>query len=488
MVAADRVVADLFPDACAASAPAFEGADMSTKLKLLGCDVANFGDTADTAEALVWDDRVGRVYRKLFFETRDGATYLKGGILVGDAEDYGELLAPLSSRGAAAEVDEDDPGKQICSCNGVSRGDIVDVVAEVGDACDYAAVKKCTRAGAGCGGCEPDVKKILAAELEKLGATVFTGICSHFDKSVPELKALLRLDDECDTFEDVIAKYGVEGAHPRGCEACKPAVAGMLASLRNEPILDHAHLQDTNDRSLANMQRGGSYSIVPRIPAGEVTPAGLMALGAVAEKYGLYCKITGAQRGDLFGAAKHDLPAIWAELGAAGAWNEAVANTYYARQADKDEVSKRVAEAGREARETVLWREQCAKETAAIAERILDRHGTYPSKPTPPTPAEVDAKRERNRAEMLRKATKFAQWPNRKRPRSCRRARRLTCCGALCQWRRFGLRRAVRCLRDHFATFFPGSAPRQRRGLGRGHPRNGRRGRRPGVVGLVCCL
>ena len=97
-------------------------------------------------------------------------------------------------------------------------------------------------------------------------------------------------------------------------------------------------------------------------------------------------------------------PSIGPRFGAAGAWNEAVANTYYARQADKDEVSKRVAEAGREARETVLWREQCAKETAAIANRNLDRHGTYPSKPTPPTPAEVDAKRERNRAEMLRKA------------------------------------------------------------------------------------
>ncbi|KAH8091633.1 monodehydroascorbate reductase [Aureococcus anophagefferens] len=170
--------------------------------------------------------------------------------------------------------------------------------------------------GAGCGGCEPDVKKILAAELEKLGATVFTGLCSHFDKSAPELKALLRLDDECDTFEDVIAT--APRARTAGCEACKPAVAGMLASLRNEPILDHAHLQDTNDRSLANMQRGGSYSIVPRIPAGEVTPAGLMALGAVADEYGLYCKITGAQRVDLFGAAKHDLPAIWAKLGAAG--------------------------------------------------------------------------------------------------------------------------------------------------------------------------
>ncbi|KAH8061409.1 monodehydroascorbate reductase [Aureococcus anophagefferens] len=194
------------------------------------------------------------------------------------------------SRGAAAEVDER-PGKQICSCNGVSRGDIVDVVAEVGDACDYAKVKKCTRAGAGCGGCEPDVKKILAAELEKLGATVFTGLCSHFDKSAPELKALLRLDDECDTFEDVIAKYGVEGAHPRGCEACKPAVAGMLAA---GPTPSCAH------------------------PRWRGHAAGLMALGAVADEYGLYCKITGAQRVDLFGAAKHDLPAIWAKLGAAG--------------------------------------------------------------------------------------------------------------------------------------------------------------------------
>ncbi|KAK7233364.1 NADH-dependent monodehydroascorbate reductase [Aureococcus anophagefferens] len=194
--------------------------------------------------------------------TRDGATYLKGGILVGDAEDYGEpralearraladapalLLAPLSSRAAPPPRSTGRPGKQICSCNGVSRGDIVDVVAEVGDACDYAKVKKCTRARPAArlrARREEDPRR----ELEKLGATVFTGLCSHFDKSAPELKALLRLDDECDTFEDAIAKYG-----PR------------------RVLLHRA-----------------------RIPAGEVTPAGLMALGAVvADEYGLYCKIT----------------------------------------------------------------------------------------------------------------------------------------------------------------------------------------------------
>jgi NAD(P)H-dependent nitrite reductase small subunit len=103
-----------------------------------------------------------------------------------------------------------------------------------------------------------------------------------------------------------------------GCEVCKPAVASILASLWNEPILKQDTIQDTNDRFLANIQRGGTYSVVPRVPGGEITPEKLVVLGEVAKRYALYCKITGGQRIDLLGARVEQLPDIWRDLVAAG--------------------------------------------------------------------------------------------------------------------------------------------------------------------------
>ena len=316
----------------------FEGADLSTKLKLLGCDVASFGDASvtDATSALVWDDTVNRIYRKLVFSKEPGARKLLGGILVGDAGDYSDLLklykdgddcsatassllAPPSAAKPGAVSGEVDEAtllkKQICSCNDVAVGAIVDAIA-ADPAISLAALKKLTTAGTGCGGCEPDVKKILAAELTKLGMVVDNRLCEHFSHSRPELVALVKTGDQR-SFPEVIAAHG--SGHD-GCEVCKPAVASILASLYNEAVLgdDRASLQDTNDRSLANMQRGGSYSVVPRIPAGEITPAALMAIAEVAADYKLYTKVTGAQRIDLFGAAKADLPSIWAKLGEAG--------------------------------------------------------------------------------------------------------------------------------------------------------------------------
>lgn len=338
-VAASQVMHSLF-DGAGAHDAAFEGADMSTKLKLLGCDVASFGNVVadpDETHALVWNDPLTRVYRKLVFNKHDAT--LRGGILVGDAADYAKLhdiqrssmpvenpavlLAPPSALpplGAAAAHDHDDPAEQVCSCNDVSRGCIIDAVAQLGATATYADLKKKTKAGTGCGGCQPDIEKILKAELEKMGATVSNHMCEHIPYSRPELVALIKTSlDKAEvpaTFSGILAKYGNEGAVD-GCEICKPTVASILASLRNGVILaeDRAALQDTNDRSLANMQRGGSYSVVPRIPGGEITPAALIGMGQVAHKYGLYTKITGAQRIDLFGAAKHELPNIWEELG-----------------------------------------------------------------------------------------------------------------------------------------------------------------------------
>ncbi len=122
------------------------------------------------------------------------------------------------------------------------------------------ALKKCSRAGTGCGGCEPQVKAILGEELEKLGGALSNHMCEHFPYSRQELMAKIRLEEDLssvDSFEKILAKYGSGD----GCETCKPAVGGILAQLVNGMILDDGRdaLQDTNDRSLANMQRGGTY-------------------------------------------------------------------------------------------------------------------------------------------------------------------------------------------------------------------------------------
>eukprot|EP00934_Nitzschia_sp_Nitz4_P000241 Nitzschia sp. Nitz4//scaffold313_size41840//10902//17056//NITZ4_007432-RA/size41840-processed-gene-0.86-mRNA-1//-1//CDS//3329547418//241//frame0 len=320
--------------------PAFTGADLSTKLKLLGCDVASFGvnqpkpDDTDVQE-LIWNDPFLGIYRKLIFNK--AGTKLRGGILVGDAGDYGKLLKlalggveldedtspakllpPASAKSAAAEGPADDV--QICSCNDVMQSEIAEAIMELGvDGATLPAVKKASRAATNCGGCEAQVKDVLKTTLEAMGGAVDNSLCEHMPYSRSELVAKIRVESDptsVDTFEKIIAKYGKGD----GCELCKPAVGSILASLNNEVIIggQRAQLQDTNDRAMANMQRGGTYSVVPRVPGGELTPDQLIAMGEVANKYNLYTKITGGQRVDLFGAAKHELPDIWEELGKAG--------------------------------------------------------------------------------------------------------------------------------------------------------------------------
>ena len=309
----------------------FTGADMSTKLKLMGVDVASFGRhdaPPDAARALVYDDPFGGVYKKLLF-THDG-TRLVGGILVGDAGDYtrlldlakngrelpcppGELVAGKqngASAGAAALADD----CQVCSCNNVSKAQICQAIREQ-QLVELAEVKRCTKAGTGCGGCLPLVGDLLASELKAAGKSVNKHLCEHFDHTRQDLFEIVKIRG-IKTFSDLIAGHG----RGHGCEICKPAVASILASLWNDDVLaaPHQTLQDTNDRYLANVQRDGSYSVVPRVPGGEITPKKLIVLGQVARKYGLYCKITGGQRVDLFGAKLHQLPDIWQELVAAG--------------------------------------------------------------------------------------------------------------------------------------------------------------------------
>ena len=315
------------------NASAFTGADMSTKLKLMGVDVASLGDAhGATKGSLVYSfiDERQQIYKKLVIS--DCGKFLLGGVLVGEAEDYGTLLQYMLNRMPLPERPESlilpaldgaaKPGlgvaalpdaAQICSCNNVSKAALC---AAIDEGCTtLGALKKCTKAATSCGGCGPLVTQILKYELSARGVAVSNHLCEHFPHSRQELYHLVRVE-KIKSFDALLAQHG----KGRGCDICKPTVASILASCWNEHVLQprHAKLQDSNDYYLANIQKDGTYSVVPRVPGGEITPDKLIAIGAVAKKYGLYTKITGGQRIDLFGAQVHQLPPIWKELIDAG--------------------------------------------------------------------------------------------------------------------------------------------------------------------------
>ncbi|MDX2046909.1 MAG: nitrite reductase large subunit NirB [Chitinophagaceae bacterium] len=312
----------------------FTGYDMSTKLKLIGVDVASFGDpfvNGDNIRTIVIEDTHKGIYKRINI-TGDGRQLL-GGILIGDAEQYNMLLQTCKNKivlppnpedvvlgarggdtGGGAGVTSLPDEALICSCESVSKGAICNAVNEVG--CESVeAIKKCTKAGTGCGGCVPMLKDLMLHTMKAQGKYVRNVLCEHFNNSRQELFDLVKIHG-LNTYDEVLDKLG----KGHGCEVCKPAIASILASLWNEMPLKkgNATAQDSNDRFLANIQKGGTYSVVPRIPGGEITPEKLIAIGSVAKKYNLYTKITGGQRIDLFGAHVNDLPLIWEELIEAG--------------------------------------------------------------------------------------------------------------------------------------------------------------------------
>ena len=303
----------------------FTGMHQSTQLKLLGVDVANVGESvpppgADWSDlpVIAVHDNMRGTYKKLIFNTDRS---LRGAVLVGDTSEYGRLLQAYLSHEVIAESPvtmfaSGTPGtapadELVCTCNVVTRSALSRAVA---DGChDMAALTKCTGAGTGCGGCKPQVQRILHQELARLGHGVDRSLCPHFAHSRAELYSIVRVRGLRD-FDSVLAAAG----RGHGCEVCRPAVASILASAWAQTAADSPALQDTNDRFMANIQRGGTYSVVPRIPGGEITPDNLLILGQIAKQYGLYLKFTGGQRLDMFGARREDLPSIWAQLVAAG--------------------------------------------------------------------------------------------------------------------------------------------------------------------------
>mgnify|MGYP001024009590 CR=1 FL=1 len=312
---------------------AFAGADMSTKLKLMGVDVASIGDAQGRSagcRSFRYVDEAKQIYKKIV--TSADGKQLIGAVMVGNADEYGTLLQ-MALNGIALPADPEflilpssdgkaKPGlgvdalpdsAQICSCNNVSKGQICAAVAD--GATDIGALKACTKAGATCGGCVPLVTQVMKAEMSRLGMAVNNHLCEHFAYSRQELFHLIKVG-EIKSFDELLEKHG-KGL---GCDICKPVAASIFASCWNEFVLkkDLAGLQDSNDYFLGNIQKDGTYSVVPRMAGGEVTPDSLIAVGQVAKKYGLYTKITGGQRVDLFGARVEQLPFIWEELIAAG--------------------------------------------------------------------------------------------------------------------------------------------------------------------------
>jgi nitrite reductase (NADH) large subunit len=317
------------------SSKKFLGADMSTKLKLMGVDVASIGDAHGmTPDSLSYQfsDETKQIYKKLVV-SKD-KTKLLGAVLVGDAAEYGDLLqlmlnnmdlpeqpeglilpstgsAPKAAGGAGVDLLPD--SAVMCSCNNVTKADLCSAIGAGNTT--LASLKKCTKAATACGGCAPLVTQVLKSELKRQGVTVNNHVCEHFPYSRQEIYHLVRVG-KIQSFEQLIHKHGTG----LGCDICKPMAANILASCWNDFILQpkHAGLQDSNDYFMGNIQKDGSYSIVPRIAGGEITPDGLIAIGQIAKDYGLYTKITGGQRIDLFGAQVHQLPEIWEKMIDAG--------------------------------------------------------------------------------------------------------------------------------------------------------------------------
>ena len=346
----------------------FKRPDLSTKLKLLGVEVASFGDffadrdgpkelpvkthgakkeVKEGAEervknitdgpppppvkALTYKDPFQAVYKKYLF-TLDGK-HLLGGMMIGDTKDYVKLVPMVKNQTAleippsqfilgAAKDGEDDANDltddtQVCSCHNVTKGDIAKTVKD-GTCKSIGDVKSCTKAGTGCGGCMPLVQTIFNTEMKAQGSEVLNHLCPHFAYSRADLFNIIYVK-KLKSFPEIMKECGKD-QNSLGCEACKPAVGSILASLYNQHIIDKPlhGLQDTNDRFLANIQRNGTFSVIPRVAAGEITPEKLIVIGTVAKKYNLYCKITGGQRIDMFGAKKEDLIDIWTALVNAG--------------------------------------------------------------------------------------------------------------------------------------------------------------------------
>lgn len=310
----------------------YKGSVVYTKLKVSGVDVFSAGqflDSPDTRAVRVHDELAG-VYKKVLI--KDGR--IVGAVLFGDTSDSrrivqlmkdgtdvsalprAELLpgpAPAAAGGVplVATLADDEI---ICGCNGVTKGTIVKAILEQG-LTTVAEVRACTNASRSCGGCKGLVAQLLEYVLgEKAAAApAKEPICGCTDLSRDEVVAAIR-EKHLTHVREVMHVLGWK--NPEGCSKCRPAVNYYISMVWPEEHVDDRASRIPNERYLANLQKDGTFSVVPRMYGGVTSPAELKRIAEVAEKYGVpMVKITGGQRIDLLGVKKEDLPRIWEELG-----------------------------------------------------------------------------------------------------------------------------------------------------------------------------
>jgi nitrite reductase (NADH) large subunit len=289
----------------------------SAKLKVMGVDLVAIGQATGAREVVAADAASGS-YRKLVVDEQGHAA---GAVLLGDTrghelllekvktrEPVDDLLSLLVEAGEASAADLPDTA-QVCNCNGVRKGDIVDAIDAngLGSTQEVVAV---TRAGAGCGSCKPLVKEILMLQRGGLGEEP-SYLCPCRKQTREQLAALVREQDVSS-----VSELSETCGAGRDCGACKPGLAYLVSQVQENRHREERHARFINDRVHANIQNDGTFSVVPRIRGGVTSPDELRRIADVAERHGVrMVKITGGQRIDLLGLRKEQLPAVWEELG-----------------------------------------------------------------------------------------------------------------------------------------------------------------------------
>jgi len=304
----------------------YTGTTNASSLKIMGVEVfsaGNFSDDAPEIEAVRYEDPSLGIYRKLVL----GGGKLKGVILVGDTSDSHRymdwlragvdltpkrrhLLFPEPVEDKGLDVAQMADHDTICGCLGVTKGAIVHAIHDRG-VNTMAQLKECTRASTSCGSCTNLCEQLLRAVVPEFQEVTKTTLCACLPFSYEQLRDILR-SQQLKSVQEVLNVYG----NRKGCEVCKPALSYMLDMMWCGEHDEDRSARFINDRVHANIQRDGTFSVVPRIRGGVTSAAELRRIADVADKYNVpMVKITGSQRIDLLGVQKSDLPKIWADLG-----------------------------------------------------------------------------------------------------------------------------------------------------------------------------
>jgi nitrite reductase (NADH) large subunit len=306
--------------------PRYEGSVTAAKLKIMGVDVFSAGDFSEKTtgtDVVRYEDAALGVYKKLTL--RDGK--LAGAILIGDTSDSHhymdwlraqtdlasqrrQLLFPAPTEDVGVDVAAMPDNKVVCGCMGVSKGAIIEAIHQKGVG-TLAQLKECTRASTGCGSCTEHCQQLLKAVVTEFQEEPEKVLCKCISFAEDKLRDIVR-SQRLRSVQEVLDIYG----NGHGCEVCKPALSYMMDMVWCGDHDEDRSARFINDRVHANIQKDGTFSVVPRMRGGVTSAKELRRIADVADKYNVpMVKVTGSQRIDLLGVQKSDLPKIWADLG-----------------------------------------------------------------------------------------------------------------------------------------------------------------------------